>query len=133
VAPALEAGPILDVGAGNGSPGLVLAALRPDLPVTLLEPRRRRWAFLREAARAMGRGSVDVRRERHADYAGPAARTLTLRALRLPGPELVPLVVPGGRILVFGGRLAALGPLRPDPSAGSLPGISAYRRPPCST
>ena len=58
-------GLLLDLGSGNGSPGLVLAALRPDLPVTLLEPRQRRWAFLREAARATGRADVDVRRCRH--------------------------------------------------------------------
>ena len=48
----LEPGELLDVGSGNGSPGLVLALLRPRLDVTLLEPRQRRWAFLREAARA---------------------------------------------------------------------------------
>src|SRR5262245_54229704 len=66
-------GSLLDVGSGNGSPGLVLAALRPDLATTLLEPRQRRWAFLREAARAMGRPDITVLRERHDQYAGPPA------------------------------------------------------------
>jgi 16S rRNA (guanine527-N7)-methyltransferase len=61
LAPALEEGRLIDVGSGNGSPGLVLATLRPDLSATLLEPRQRRWAFLREAARAV-RADVDVRR-----------------------------------------------------------------------
>ena len=102
-------GPLIDVGSGNGSPGLVLALLRDDLEVTLLEPRQRRWAFLREAVRRAG-GSVVVRRERHDQYPGPPAATVTVRALALPLRELRPLLRPDGRALVFG---AAPGP---DPS-----------------
>ena len=55
VAPVLPAaalpgpGRLIDVGSGNGSPGLVLALLRPDLPVTLLS-RARSAFFLRERA-----------------------------------------------------------------------------------
>jgi 16S rRNA (guanine527-N7)-methyltransferase len=94
-------GRLIDVGSGNGSPGLVLALLREDLEVTLLEPRQKRWAFLREAARQTGR-EVDVRRERHDQYSGAPARTVTLRGLALPLAELAPLVFPGGRLLVFG-------------------------------
>ena len=101
VAAALEPGLLLDVGSGNGSPGLVLAALRPDLPVTLLEPRQRRWAFLREAARVVGRADVQVRRARHDGYVGPAAQTVSLRALALPLREIAPLVAPGGRVLTW--------------------------------
>jgi len=97
----LAAGTLLDIGSGNGSPGLVLAALRPDIQATLLEPRARRWAFLREAARAMG-VPAEVLRCRHDGYPGLPADTVTVRALRLPAAELVPLVKPGGRLLVFG-------------------------------
>ena len=100
--PVPAAGRLIDVGSGNGSPGLVLALLRPDLDVTLLEPRQKRWAFLREAARAAGRPDVAVRRERHDTYTGPPAATVTLRALSLPLGQLSGLVVPGGRVLVFG-------------------------------
>ena len=105
VARTLEGGPLLDIGSGNGSPGLVLAILRPDVPVTLLEPRQRRWAFLREAARVAGRPGVSVLRMRHEAYPGPAAQTVTLRALALPLEELAPLVRPGGRLLVWGPAL----------------------------
>lgn len=45
---------LVDLGSGAGFPGLVLAALRPDLEVTLAESDQRKAAFLREAARAMG-------------------------------------------------------------------------------
>src|SRR5262245_54139195 len=41
----------LDLGAGAGFPGLVLAAPRPDLEMTLAEARERKWAFLLAAAR----------------------------------------------------------------------------------
>ncbi|HKC10910.1 MAG TPA: RsmG family class I SAM-dependent methyltransferase, partial [Vicinamibacteria bacterium] len=90
--PLLVPGRLLDVGSGNGSPGLVLALLRPELEVTLLEPRARRWAFLREAARAAGRPDLEVLRLRHDAYSGPPAQTLTLRGLALPLRELGGLV-----------------------------------------
>jgi 16S rRNA (guanine(527)-N(7))-methyltransferase RsmG len=95
-------GRLIDVGSGNGSPGLVLALLRPDLRVTLLEPRQKRWAFLREAARAAGRPDVEVLRQRHHQYPGPRAATVTIRALALPLDELAGLLEDDGRVLVFG-------------------------------
>jgi 16S rRNA (guanine527-N7)-methyltransferase len=98
------AGRLLDIGSGNGSPGLVLALLRPELSVTLLEPRLKRWAFLRDAARAVGRSQLEVLRARHDEYAGPPAATVTVRALALAPDDLAPLVVPGGQLLVFGPR-----------------------------
>lgn len=118
-------GALVDVGSGNGSPGLVLAALRRDLRVTLLEPRVRRWAFLREASRAMG-VSVEVLRQRHDEYSGPAADTVTVRALRLPAQDLAGLAAPGGRVIVFGMPLAPHAALLAVESTG--PGIHAYRR-----
>jgi 16S rRNA (guanine527-N7)-methyltransferase len=125
VATRLAAGTLLDIGSGNGSPGLVLAALRPDVRATLLEPRQRRWAFLREAARAMGL-AVEVRRQRHDEYDGPPADTVTVRALRLPTAELVPLVASGGRLIVFGPAPAAYPALAPE--AWGFPGVHAFSR-----
>jgi 16S rRNA (guanine527-N7)-methyltransferase len=110
----LEPGSLLDVGSGNGSPGLVLAVVRPELPATLLEPRARRWAFLLEAARAVGRPDIRVLRLRHDAYAGPPARNLTLRGLALPLADLGRLVEEGGRLLVFGGRPRAEPPFVPE-------------------
>jgi 16S rRNA (guanine527-N7)-methyltransferase len=48
-----EARTLTDLGSGGGFPGLVLAALRPDLHVTLVESDARKGAFLGEAARRM--------------------------------------------------------------------------------
>jgi 16S rRNA G527 N7-methylase RsmG len=120
-----EAGTLLDVGSGNGSPGLVLALLRDDLDVTLLEPRLRRWAFLREAARRC-EGRVQVVRGRHDTYAGAPARTVTLRALSLPLAALAPLVEPGGQLLILGAAPRHEGPFEKASSVG--PGVHCFRR-----
>jgi 16S rRNA (guanine527-N7)-methyltransferase len=123
-----EPGTLLDVGSGCGSPGLVLALLRDDLEVTLLEPRARRWAFLREASRAAGR-PVRVLRLRHDGYPGPPARTVTLRALALPLAELSALVSAGGRVLVFGGCPRPGGPFEATREGEGLPGgMAVFRR-----
>lgn len=104
-AAALLFGDVIDVGSGNGSPGLILAALRPDLSFTLLEPRSKRWAFLREAAREMGVRNLRVLRERSDTYQGQLATTVTMRAVGLAPAALRPLLRPGGCVLIFGGPL----------------------------
>ncbi len=108
VAPVLGAerllhGHVIDVGSGNGSPALILAVLRPDLRFTLLEPRAKRWAFLREAAREMGLENTTALRERSDAYHGDLAATITMRAVGLEPLRLRPLLEPGGCVLVFGG------------------------------
>lgn len=37
---------LVDIGSGAGFPGWVLAAARPDLAVTLIEARQKKWSFL---------------------------------------------------------------------------------------
>src|SRR5215475_8994605 len=49
-----EAKSLVDLGSGAGFPGLVLAALRPELETTLIESDARKSAYLGEAARRMG-------------------------------------------------------------------------------
>jgi 16S rRNA (guanine527-N7)-methyltransferase len=118
-------GPLLDVGSGNGSPGLVLALLRPELSVTLLEPRAKRWAFLCEAARAAGRPDLRVLRLRHDAYSGPPAATVTLRALRLPAAQLVSLMRPEGQLLALGAAPEPHPELARRPAP---PGVHRYQR-----
>jgi 16S rRNA (guanine527-N7)-methyltransferase len=47
-------GPWLDLGTGAGFPGLVVAAMRPDTAVVLVESRKRRVEWLESAASALG-------------------------------------------------------------------------------
>lgn len=44
---------LLDIGTGAGFPGLVCKAARPDLQLTLVEPRQKRVAFLSHIARTL--------------------------------------------------------------------------------
>ncbi len=46
---------VLDLGSGGGLPGLVIAALRPDLSGTLLDSQQTRCDFLSEALDQLGR------------------------------------------------------------------------------
>ena len=42
---------IIDFGSGGGFPAIILAALRPQTPITMYEADRRKAVFLREAIR----------------------------------------------------------------------------------
>ena len=55
---------LLDVGTGAGFPGLVLAAVRPELQVTLVEPRQKRVSFLRHIIRLLQLNNVCLIAER---------------------------------------------------------------------
>ncbi|HDQ00677.1 MAG TPA: 16S rRNA (guanine(527)-N(7))-methyltransferase RsmG [bacterium] len=55
---------VLDVGTGCGFPGLPIALLRPDLKMTLLESRRMKALFLKEAVSQLKLKNVIVMMER---------------------------------------------------------------------
>jgi 16S rRNA (guanine527-N7)-methyltransferase len=73
-------GRLLDVGSGNGFPAVPLLLARPGLRGTLLEPRERRWSFLKEVVRTLGLEAT-VRRERIEAYSGGPYDAITVRAL----------------------------------------------------
>jgi 16S rRNA (guanine527-N7)-methyltransferase len=72
---------LLDIGSGAGLPGIPLAITRPDLRVTLLEPRARRAAFLRHAARTVPVENCDVLEERVQGLKEPVSEAATVRAV----------------------------------------------------
>ncbi|BCL61880.1 ribosomal RNA small subunit methyltransferase G [Desulfomarina profundi] len=51
---------LLDVGTGAGFPGLVCKAVRPDIDLTLVEPRKKRVFFLHHIVRVLGLQSVSI-------------------------------------------------------------------------
>lgn len=55
------AGALLDIGSGAGLPGVPLLAASPGWHGTLLEPRQKRWAFLKLVIREVG---LDAEAER---------------------------------------------------------------------
>jgi 16S rRNA (guanine527-N7)-methyltransferase len=63
-------GTVLDLGSGAGLPGVVLAAMRADLDVTLLEPMERRVAWLTKVVEQVGLRNVRVVRGRAEEQQG---------------------------------------------------------------
>jgi 16S rRNA (guanine527-N7)-methyltransferase len=51
---------LLDIGSGAGFPGLICKAARPELAVTLVEPRLKRVSFLGHIVRTLGLSRVTV-------------------------------------------------------------------------
>ena len=100
---------VADVGSGGGVPGLVLAILRPDLRVTLIESDRRRAGFLVHAAALCERPGVVVLPRRAEDVGhDPAHRAVydlaVSRATAAPAVlcELaLPLLRPGGALMAL--------------------------------
>lgn len=102
----------VDVGSGAGLPGIPLAIAEPRRRWTLLEPRRRRAAFLEEVVRAL---ELDVEiLVLNADEAAERGMTwpvATARALAAPARALqlvTPLLGPGGTAVVWVGSQARL-------------------------
>ena len=100
----------LDLGSGAGFPGIVLAAARPGLEMTLAEARERKWAFLSAAARraALPCRCLDVRVQVPLPAGLPESLdVITSRALRL-GPDvwsaLASRLDADGRVLLWVGE-----------------------------
>ena len=128
-----EEGTLLDVGSGNGFPAVPLLLARPRMRGVLLEPRERRWAFLREVVRELGL-AAEVVRSRAGEHVGEGYAALTVRGVAIgewlphagrlldsegtllwwtsaANAEELGRRVPEGRVLTF--------PL-PDPTRGKL-------------
>jgi 16S rRNA (guanine527-N7)-methyltransferase len=78
---------LADLGSGAGFPGLVLAAMRPDLAVTLHEATTKKCAFLEAAAARMGL-PVTIQNARLEDLPRHPFDVVTARALA-PLPQLL--------------------------------------------
>lgn len=101
-----EGASVADVGSGAGLPGLVLAAARPDLTLTLIEPMERRVVWLEEERARLGLVNVVVERARAEDASPGRFDVVTARAVgALSGllPITVPLAKPGGRLALLKG------------------------------
>jgi 16S rRNA (guanine527-N7)-methyltransferase len=97
---------LADVGSGGGLPGVPLAIARPDLAVTLIEPRRGRVAFLELVAQELALANVGVLDARAGEVSKRFA-VCTARALAKPAETwqlTSPLLAENGRVVYFAGR-----------------------------
>ena len=129
------AGPLADLGSGAGYPGLPLAVVT-DRPVTLVESRSKRAAFLALVTGAFPH-EIEVLTCRAEELGHDAPERFAVVVARglAPLPSLVELAAP---LLMQGGRFVALKG-RPDPSeiergdaVAAVVGLSAAQRIPVS-
>jgi 16S rRNA (guanine527-N7)-methyltransferase len=98
-------GPIVDVGAGGGAPGIPLAHALPEREIVLLEAERRKCAFLEAWAPPNARVVWGRAEEQETDWAGVAVA----KALAHPPTAVewcLPLVREGGAVVLWVGPSA---------------------------
>lgn len=99
---------VIDVGSGGGLPGIVLAAARPDLRLTCIEPIHKKAAFLRQAARDLSL-TVSVMTQRVETESAGAPTPFDVAVSRATFDLLTwlevgrALVMPGGIVLAMEG------------------------------
>lgn len=106
---------LLDVGSGAGFPGLVLKIACPELPVLLVEPRRKRAGFMRQVIRTLKLKGVTVlesRLERDNPAltgfrnAMPIITSRAFASVHLFLELAAPFCAPAGRVICMKGRKA---------------------------
>lgn len=116
ILPHVGDGPLLDVGAGGGLPGIPLAIARPQLSVSMVDTVQKKATFLQQAAIELGLKNVAVHHARVEEMRGQYAQ-ISSRAFAETGlfVELTRhLLAPGGRWLAMKG-------IRPDDELSALP------------
>lgn len=126
-----EAKTLADVGTGAGFPGLVVAILRPDIAVTLLDPLEKRLNFIQNVVDVLGLRNVSLLHVRGEDAGrDPALResfdVTTARAvadLTVLGELCLPLTRVGGWFLPMKSRESGEELERARPFLGQLGGV----------
>ncbi|MCF3649674.1 16S rRNA (guanine(527)-N(7))-methyltransferase RsmG [Synoicihabitans lomoniglobus] len=102
---------VADIGTGAGLPGMVLALVRPDLSVVLVDTLQRRCEFLQEMVAQFDLGDrVEViwgRAETIAPLEADIVTSRAVAALKKLAPWCFPHVRIGGRLLAMKGQKAA--------------------------
>lgn len=104
---------VVDVGSGAGLPGIPLLIARPDLRVTLVEPARRKAAFLEMVCAELGlpaeviaEPSEAVGRDATRREAFDVAVARAVAPLPILAELVLPLVRPGGKAVLLKGPAA---------------------------
>lgn len=99
---------VIDLGSGAGLPGIVLAVLRPDLEITLIERMQRRTLWLRRCVDQLSLPNVAIHHGRAESLWGRSqVPYVTARAVARLGDLAawcLPLLKPGGSLLAIKGE-----------------------------
>lgn len=115
----LVSGRVLDVGAGAGLPGIVLAIANPALAVTVLDSNGKKARFMRHAARALDLPNVRVEEARvEALEAAAGYDCITSRAFA----SLADFFAATGDLLAPGGQWLAMKGKLEDSELAAIPG-----------
>ncbi len=101
---------VIDIGSGGGSPAIPLKLAIPTIPMRMVESRRRKAAFLREAIRTLAIDDTVVEEVRFEELLDrpdlrESAAVVTLRAVKVEAKTLAELqyfLRPGGYAFLFG-------------------------------
>lgn len=113
---------VLDVGAGGGLPGIVLAIwaaeARPDMRITMIDTVHKKTAFLTQVRAELGLSNVEVQTGRVEQWQAPHPfDVITSRAFA----DLADFVAWSQHLLEEGGCYIALKATAPEKEAASLP------------
>jgi 16S rRNA (guanine527-N7)-methyltransferase len=126
-------GPVVDVGSGNGSPGIPLAHALPGREFVLLEAEHRRCAFLQTWAPPNARVVCSRAEEQPTDWAA-AALAKALAPPPVAAEWCLPLVREGGMVVLWIGEsadresLARVAARLAGELSGSPPGLAVLRK-----
>lgn len=109
---------LLDVGSGAGLPGIPIAVARPAWQVTMLEPVRKKSAFLTQAIAELRLGNAQVGAQRVEDYRPDAPATL---AISRAFSDLATFAEASIRHVAADGALVAMKGVHPDEELRELP------------
>ena len=109
---------VLDVGAGGGLPGIVLAIARPDMQVSLIDTVHKKTAFLTQVKAELGLTNVTVYTMKVQDLKAGPFDVITSRAFA----DLSDFVNWSGHLLQEGGKFIALKGTAPADEQERLPG-----------
>jgi 16S rRNA (guanine527-N7)-methyltransferase len=113
-----DARDVLDVGAGGGLPGIVLAIVQPDMNVSLIDTVHKKTAFLTQVKAELGLANVTVHTARVEQLQVPHRfDVITSRAFA----DLADFVNWSGHLLAPGGCFIAMKGVMPEEEISRLP------------
>lgn len=106
-----EQGKLADIGSGAGLPGIVIAVMKPDLDVYLIEPMQRRVKWLQDVVEELGLDNVTIYNNRaeelHKKISFDCVTARAVGSIEKLSRWISPLIKTGGKMVLLKGEKAA--------------------------